>query len=184
MKSESSTVQGDAASLVQGEDIFFRAEDIQFANGIADAIADDLTSLELIGTSAAAINHYGRLLLKRLRQHPNIELEAYLPTGVESLVDQFNVALSSIYESLRTTPAETQLIISSYAAGYAVFLITGGRLGDLFGRRTCYLWGMAAFALTNLACGLAMTPTQLLVARVFQGAAAALLLHTTQSVLI
>ena len=96
MKSESSTVQGDAASLVQGEDIFFRAEDIQFANGIADAIADDLTSLELIGTSAAAINHYGRLLLKRLRQHPNIELEAYLPTGVESLVDQFNVALSSI----------------------------------------------------------------------------------------
>ena len=96
MKSESSTVQGDAASLVQGEDIFFRAEDIQFANGIADAIADDLTSLELIGTSAAAINHYGRLLLKRLRQQPNIELEAYLPTGVESLVDQFNVALSSI----------------------------------------------------------------------------------------
>ena len=96
MKSESSTVQGDAASLVQGEDIFFRAEDIQFANGIADAIAGDLTSLELIGTSAAAINHYGRLLLKRLRQHPNIELEAYLPTGVESLVDQFNVALSSI----------------------------------------------------------------------------------------
>ena len=96
MKSESSTAQGDAASLVQGEDIFFRAEDIQFANGIADAIADDLTSLELIGTSAAAINHYGRLLLKRLRQQPNIELEAYLPTGVESLVDQFNVALSSI----------------------------------------------------------------------------------------
>jgi len=96
MKSESSTVQGDAASLVQGEDIFFRAEDIQFANGIADAIASDLTSLELIGNSAAAINHYGRLLLKRLRQHPNIELEAYLPTGVESLVDQFNVALSSI----------------------------------------------------------------------------------------
>ncbi len=100
-----------------------------------------------------------------------------LAGGFMPPVDFFivNVALSSIYESLRTTPAETQLIISCYAAGYAVFLITGGRLGDLFGRRTCYLWGMAAFALTNLACGLAMTPTQLLVARVFQGAAAALL---------
>jgi len=100
-----------------------------------------------------------------------------LAGGFMPPVDFFivNVALSSIYESLRTTPAETQLVISSYAAGYAVFLITGGRLGDLFGRRTCYLWGMAAFALTNLACGLAMTPTQLLVARVFQGAAAALL---------
>lgn len=86
-----------------------------------------------------------------------------------------NVALSSIHESLHTTSAEVQLVISSYAAGYAVFLITGGRLGDLFGRRACYLWGMAAFAAANLACGLAQTPTQLLVGRVFQGAAAALL---------
>ena len=72
----------NASSLVQGEDLFFRIEDIEFANGIADAIAGDLTSLELIGHSKAAIDHYGRLLLKRLRQHPNIVLEAYLPTGV------------------------------------------------------------------------------------------------------
>jgi len=86
-----------------------------------------------------------------------------------------NVALSSIHESLRTTPAETQLVISGYAAGYAVFLITGGRLGDLFGRRTCYLWGMAAFALTNLLCGIAQSPPQLLVGRVLQGMTAAML---------
>lgn len=105
-----------------------------------------------------------------------------------------NVALSSIHESLRTTPGETQLVISAYAAGYAVFLISGGRLGDLFGRRTCYLWGMAAFAATNLICGIARTPVELLVGRTLQGMAAALLvpqvlasiraLHTDEPALI
>ncbi len=100
-----------------------------------------------------------------------------LAGGFMPPVDFFivNVALSSIHESLRTTPAETQLVISGYAAGYAVFLITGGRLGDLFGRRTCYLWGMAAFAATNLLCGIAQTPMQLLVGRVLQGMTAAML---------
>jgi MFS family permease len=119
-----------------------------------------------------------------------------LAGGFMPPVDFFivNVALSSIHESLRTTPGETQLVISAYAAGYAVFLISGGRLGDLFGRRTCYLWGMAAFALTNLACGLARTPTELLVGRTLQGVAAALLvpqvlasiraLHTDEPALI
>jgi MFS family permease len=87
-----------------------------------------------------------------------------------------NVALPSIHESLHATPAEVQLVISGYAAGYAVCLITGGRLGDLYGRRRLFLWGMAAFTLTNLICGLAATPAQLLVGRVLQGLAAALVI--------
>lgn len=84
-------------------------------------------------------------------------LAVLLAGGFMPPVDFFivNVGLPSIKGSLDATPAEVQLVISGYAAGYAVFLITGGRLGDLFGRRTCYLWGMAFFALTNLACGLA-----------------------------
>lgn len=109
-----------------------------------------------------------------LRWFPFVVL---LAGGFMPPVDFFivNVALSSIHESLRTTPGETQLVISGYAAGYAVFLISGGRLGDLFGRRTCYLVGMAAFGLTNLLCGIAQSPVQLLVGRVSQGMAAALL---------
>jgi MFS family permease len=105
-------------------------------------------------------------------------LAVLLAGGFMPPVDFFvvNVGLPSIKESLDATPAELQLVISGYAAGYAVFLITGGRLGDLFGRRTCYLWGMAAFALTNLACGLAPNAGALVVARVAQGLAAALLL--------
>ena len=80
-----------------------------------------------------------------------------------------NVALSSIHESLNTSPAETQLVISAYAAGYAVFLITGGRLGDLYGRRRFFIIGLFGFTLANLACGIAHSPTQLLCGRALQG---------------
>ncbi len=86
-----------------------------------------------------------------------------------------NVALPSIRENLHTSPAETQLVVSGYAAGYAVALITGGRLGDLYGRRLLYMLGMTGFALANLLCGVAQTPTQLLVGRVALGIAAAML---------
>jgi len=85
------------------------------------------------------------------------------------------VALSSIQESLAATPAELQLVISGYASGYAVFLITGGRLGDLFGRRRCFLSGLAAFSLASFGCGIATSPTHLIVGRIVQGAAAAVL---------
>lgn len=87
-----------------------------------------------------------------------------------------NVALPSIHESLGATPAEVQLVISAYAAGYAVCLITGGRLGDLYGRRRLFLCGMAAFAVTNLICGLAVTPSQLLIGRALQGLAASMVI--------
>ena len=94
-----------------------------------------------------------------------------------------NVALPSIRESLHTSPAETQLVISAYAAGYAVFLITGGRLGDLFGRRRLYILGMAGFALANLICGVAQSPVQLLAGRIALGVSAALLQPQTLATL-
>ena len=97
---------------------------------------------------------------------------AFLPP-----VDFFivNVTLPSIHRSLGASPAELQLVIGVYAAGYAVFLITGGRLGDLYGRRRMFLLGMAGFTVTNMLCGLAATPLQLLIGRAFQGVSAALL---------
>ncbi|MEA2738906.1 MAG: hypothetical protein QOH05_2213 [Acetobacteraceae bacterium] len=87
-----------------------------------------------------------------------------------------NVALSSIHESLGATPAQLQLVISGYACGYGVLLITGGRLGDLYGRKRCFLIGMAGFSLASLGCGVATSPTNLVIARVIQGLAAAVLL--------
>jgi MFS family permease len=85
-----------------------------------------------------------------------------------------NVALPSIHESLGASPAELQLVISGYAGAYAVFLITGGRLGDLYGRRRLFLAGMAVFTASNLICGVAVSPGQLLIGRIVQGLAAAL----------
>ena len=59
---------------------------------------------------------------------------------------------------------------------FAALLITAGRLGDLFGRRRVYAIGLGLFTLTSLACGLAPSPTALVVARVAQGASAAILM--------
>jgi MFS family permease len=100
-----------------------------------------------------------------------------LAGGLLPSVDFFivNVSLPSIHTSLEASPAELQLVVSGYAAGYAVFLITGGRLGDLFGRRRLFLIGMAGFLATNMLCGLAATAAELVVGRVLQGLSAAML---------
>lgn len=84
-----------------------------------------------------------------------------------------NIALPSIRSGLAITPAQVQLVISGYAASYAVFLITGGRLGDLLGRRRVFLAGIAGFGVSSLICGLASSPTMLIVGRVLQGLSAA-----------
>lgn len=84
-----------------------------------------------------------------------------------------NVALPSIQGSLNTSAAELQLVISGYAAAYAVFLITGGRLGDLFGRRRIFLIGISSFGVASLVCGFATSPAMLIIGRVLQGLSAA-----------
>jgi EmrB/QacA subfamily drug resistance transporter len=84
-----------------------------------------------------------------------------------------NVAMPAITIGLGATAAEVQLVISGYAVVYAVFLITGGRLGDLFGRKTIFLIGLAGFALASALCGLAWSPTSLIIGRLIQALAAA-----------
>lgn len=86
-----------------------------------------------------------------------------------------NVALPSIRASLGASSGQLQLVIAFYAVAYAVLLITGGRLGDLFGRRRMFLGGMAAFMLASALCGLAPSIEILVAARLLQGLAAALL---------
>ncbi|AWI32783.1 MFS transporter [Streptomyces tirandamycinicus] len=94
-----------------------------------------------------------------------------------SLFDQFcvNLAAPSVGESFRLTPFEFQAVVGGYGLVYGLGLITGGRLGDLFGRRRMYRAGIAVFALTSLVCALAWSPGSLIAARLAQGAAAAML---------
>jgi MFS family permease len=94
------------------------------------------------------------------------------------LIDFFivNVALPTIGHDLAASESVLELVVSGYGLAYAVLLVLGGRLGDLFGRRRLFLGGMAAFGLTSLACGLAPTAWALVAARVAQGAASAAML--------
>ncbi|MFB7636409.1 MFS transporter [Streptomyces sp. NPDC056149] len=94
------------------------------------------------------------------------------------MIDFFivNVALPTIDRDLHADPATLEMIVAGYGVAYATLLVLGGRLGDMVGRRRLFLWGLAAFGLTSLACGLAPDAGTLVAARVAQGAAAALLL--------
>ncbi|WP_399884768.1 MFS transporter [Streptomyces sp. BBFR51] len=94
------------------------------------------------------------------------------------LIDFFivNVALPTIGADLSAGEAVLELVVAGYGVAYAVLLVLGGRLGDLFGRRRLFLGGMAAFGLTSLACGLAPDAWTLVAARVAQGASAAAML--------
>ncbi|KUO22242.1 MFS transporter [Streptomyces dysideae] len=94
------------------------------------------------------------------------------------LIDFFivNVALPTIGQDLAASESVLELVVAGYGLAYAVLLVLGGRLGDLFGRRRLFLGGMAAFGLTSLACGLAPSAWTLVAARVAQGAASAAML--------
>ena len=86
-----------------------------------------------------------------------------------------NVALPSIRSDLGASPAALQLTMSGYAVAYAVLLILGGRLGDLYGRRRVFLYGLAGFAAASALCGLAWSPQALVAGRLIQGVMAAAL---------
>ena len=85
------------------------------------------------------------------------------------------VAIPSIQRGLATTFSEIQLIVAGYALSFAVLLITGGRLGDLYGRRRLFVIGMTGFTIASALCGFARVPTELEGARVLQGAFAAVM---------
>jgi len=94
-----------------------------------------------------------------------------------------NVSIPSIRSSLHATFAEIQLVIASYGLTYGVFLITGGRLGDILGRKRVFMWSVVGFTLTSMLCGLAPSPAFLIAARALQGITGALLFPQVLSIL-
>ncbi len=87
-----------------------------------------------------------------------------------------NVTVPSIQKDLGASYADTQWIIVGYVLACAVVLITGGRLGDIYGRRRMFLIGTAGFTLASALCALAQSPETLIGARVLQGGMTAVML--------
>ncbi len=86
-----------------------------------------------------------------------------------------NTALPAIKASVGADAQASQWIVAGYALAFALLLLTGGRLGDSYGYRRMFLWGVAGFTLSSLACGLAANADQLVLARLAQGATGALM---------
>ncbi|WP_031129745.1 MFS transporter [Streptomyces aureocirculatus] len=107
-----------------------------------------------------------------------IALLVVLVAELMDILDQSVVltALPSIQESTGAGPAALQWLTTGYSLPVAVGLITGGRLGDLYGRRRLVLIGTVVFTTASLLCGLAAGPGVLIGARALQGVGVALMI--------
>jgi EmrB/QacA subfamily drug resistance transporter len=94
-----------------------------------------------------------------------------------------NVALPTLQSTFNATSAAIQWVVQSYALFGAALLLLGGAIGDRYGRRRTFLWGVALFALASAACAASLSLGQLIAARAIQGLGAALLVPQGLSIL-
>ena len=93
--------------------------------------------------------------------------------GVDAFI--VNVAIPTIAAELHASAAQIEAVIAIYLIAYATLVVTGGRLGDIYGTRNVFIAGVAGFTVTSLWCGLAQSGPELIAARLAQGATAALM---------
>jgi EmrB/QacA subfamily drug resistance transporter len=94
-----------------------------------------------------------------------------------------NVALPSIQRDLHAQISALEWVINGYTLTFAVLIATGGRLGDIFGRRLMFLSGVVIFAITSATAGIAQDPAMLIASRAVQGIGAALMMPATLSII-
>jgi EmrB/QacA subfamily drug resistance transporter len=94
-----------------------------------------------------------------------------------------NVALPSIQRDLGVGVSELEWVVTAYALSFAVLILTGGKLADMFGRRRIFVVGLAIFTVSSLFCGLAGSAETLIAARVAQGLGAAFMMPATLSII-
>ncbi len=94
-----------------------------------------------------------------------------------------NVALPSIQRDLHASLQALEWTMNAYTLTFAVLMVTGGRLGDIFGRRRLFLFGVAVFGAFSLAIGLAPNDALLVAFRAAQGMGAAFMMPATLSII-
>jgi EmrB/QacA subfamily drug resistance transporter len=102
-----------------------------------------------------------------------IVVAAQFMFGVDAFI--VNVAIPTIAAELKASAAQIEAVIAIYLIAYATLVVTGGRLGDIYGTRNVFISGVAGFTVTSLWCALAQSGPELIVARLAQGATAALM---------
>jgi len=102
-----------------------------------------------------------------------IVVAAQFMFGVDAFI--VNVAIPTIAIELRASSAQIEAVIAIYLIAYATLVVTGGRLGDVYGTKNVFLAGVLGFTGTSLWCGLAQSGPELIAARLAQGATAALM---------
>lgn len=118
-------------------------------------------------------------------RHQIAVLATILPAAFMQLVDVsiVNVAIPSIRQQLDASYGVIELVVAGYQLAFACTLITGARLGDLFGRKRLFVMGMIAFTFASILCGAAPTAWLLVVARILQGIASGLMYPQILSVI-
>ncbi|MFJ8234005.1 MFS transporter [Streptomyces sp. NPDC094448] len=113
-----------------------------------------------------------------------IALAVIMTAAFMDLVDVtiVNIAIPSIERTIDASFGAIQWITAGYALAFAAGLITGGRLGDIYGRKRLFLIGIGGFTVASVLCGLAVNPEMLIAARLFQGAMAALMVPQVLSI--
>src|SRR5580765_1631691 len=94
-----------------------------------------------------------------------------------------NVALPTIQQDLQASLSSLEWTVNAYTLTFAVLLVTGGRLGDILGRRRMFLFGVVVFALSSAAIGLAPDQGWLVAGRALQGVGAAFMMPATLSII-
>lgn len=102
-----------------------------------------------------------------------IVVSAQFMFGVDAFI--VNVAIPTIAAELNASSAQIEAVIAVYLIAYATLVVTGGRLGDIYGTRHVFISGVFGFTIASLWCGLAQSGPELIVARLAQGATAALM---------
>ncbi len=114
-----------------------------------------------------------------------IALAVVMTASFMDLVDVtiVNIAVPSIQRDLGASFSAIQWVTGGYALAFAIGLITGGRLGDIYGRKRIFLLGIGGFTLASALCGLAADPAMLVATRVLQGATASLMVPQVLSII-
>jgi EmrB/QacA subfamily drug resistance transporter len=129
----------------------------------------------------AAAHHASKFTAKQKKLALLIVAFAFVMDLLDSTI--VNIAIPSIQANLGASYATIQWLIAGYSLTFALLLITGGRMGDVFGYKKIFMIGISGFTIASLLAGIAPSPLFLIIARLIQGSMAALMVPQVMSLM-